>query len=226
MANSINNLDLTFKTSDFSAGPHGRMTLDADRVAIGFTRFTYEDLKKALRNFSEEISRGGSGVVYKDFEIALGTAKGLAYLHDQCLEWVLHCDVKPHNLLLDENYNPMVADYGLSKQLKRSDRVENLDMSLIRGTRWYMAPEWVYNLPITAKVDVYSYGVVVLEMVTRKSPKEIDFDSVEEDSETVTNGIGECDGFRNLVRVALQCVQEKRDARPSMRDVVHMLLAH
>ncbi|XP_042033187.1 putative receptor protein kinase ZmPK1 [Salvia splendens] len=261
------------------------------QVATGFTRFTYEDLKKASRNFSEEIGRGGSGVVYKgmladnrvaaikrlneaslgggeeaflaevsligrlnhvnliqcwgycaqgrhrllvyeymrngslaenlgsnkldrskQFEIALGTAKGLAYLHDECLEWVLHCDVKPHNILLDENYNPKVADFGLSKQLKRSDRVANLDMSLIRGTRGYMAPEWVYNLPITAKVDVYSYGVVVLEMVTGLSPKEIDFDGVEEDSEIVTNEIEEGDGLRNLVRVALQCAQEKRDA--------------
>ncbi|KAL1546878.1 putative receptor protein kinase ZmPK1 [Salvia divinorum] len=73
-----------------------------------------------------------------------------------------------------------------------------------------------------------SYGVVVLEMVTGKSPKEIDFDLVDEDtsSSSVSDGIEECDGLKNLVRVALQCAQEKSDARPSMREVVHMLLTH
>src|SRR5262249_50261363 len=53
------------------------------------------------------------------FEIALGTAKGLAYLHEECLEWVLHCDVKPQNILLDSNYQPKVSDFGLSRLLSR-----------------------------------------------------------------------------------------------------------
>ncbi|KDP41679.1 hypothetical protein JCGZ_16086 [Jatropha curcas] len=97
--------------------------------------------------------------------IALGTAKGLAYLHEECLEWVLHCDVKPQNILLDSNYRPKVSDFGLSKILNRAG-TSNSSFSRIRGIRGYMAPEWVYNLPITSKVDVYSYGIVVLEMVT------------------------------------------------------------
>ena len=104
------------------------------------------------------------------FEIALGTAKGLAYLHEECLEWVLHCDVKPHNILLDSNYRPKVGDFGLSKLLDR-DGGRDLEFTRARGTRGYMAPEWYFvNLPITSKVDVYSYGVVMLEMVTGRSP--------------------------------------------------------
>ncbi|KAK9095812.1 hypothetical protein Sjap_021309 [Stephania japonica] len=216
-------------------------------VVAGFQKFTYKELKKATMSFSQEIGRGGYGIVYKGvlsdgrvaaikqlnearhhegeflaevttigrinhmnliemwgfcserkhrllvyeymecgslaenlssevldwekrFEIALGTAKGLAYLHEDCLEWVLHCDVKPENILLDKNYKPKVADFGLSKLLER-DKLGNISsFSTIRGTRGYMAPEWVLNLPITSKVDVYSYGIVVLELITGKSP--------------------------------------------------------
>ncbi|KAE8010396.1 hypothetical protein FH972_006767 [Carpinus fangiana] len=105
----------------------------------------------------------------KKFEIAVGTAKGLAYLHDECLEWVLHCVVKPENILLDSDYQPKVADFGLSKLLNRGE-LDHLSFSKMRGARGYMAPECAYNLPITSKVDVYSYGIVVLEMVTGKSP--------------------------------------------------------
>ncbi|KAK4797361.1 hypothetical protein SAY86_029687 [Trapa natans] len=106
----------------------------------------------------------------KRFNVAIGAAKGLAYLHEECLEWVLHCDVKPQNILLDSNYWPKVADFGLSKLLSRHGNVKDSGFSKIRGTRGYMAPEWVYDLSITSKVDVYSYGVVLLEMVTGRSP--------------------------------------------------------
>ncbi|KAJ4718945.1 Receptor protein kinase [Melia azedarach] len=105
----------------------------------------------------------------KRFVIAIGTAKGLAYLHDECLEWLLHCDIKPQNILLDSNYQPKVADFGLSKLQSRGG-LNDSSLSRIRGTRGYMAPEWVYNLPVISKMDVYSYGIVLLEMVTGKSP--------------------------------------------------------
>ncbi|KAM0054641.1 putative protein kinase RLK-Pelle-SD-2b family [Helianthus debilis subsp. tardiflorus] len=71
-------------------------------------------------------------------------------------------------MLLDATYNPKVADFGLSK-LFQQDETENSVFSRIRGTRGYMAPEWVFNLPVTSKVDVYSYGMVVLEMITGRS---------------------------------------------------------
>ncbi|TKY68987.1 putative receptor protein kinase ZmPK1 [Spatholobus suberectus] len=103
------------------------------------------------------------------YSIALGTARGLAYLHEECLQWILHCDIKPQNILLDSDYQLKVADFGLSKLLNRSN-LDNSSFSRIRGTRGYMAPEWVFNLPITSKVDVYSYGIVVLEMITERSP--------------------------------------------------------
>ncbi|XP_059637398.1 putative receptor protein kinase ZmPK1 [Cornus florida] len=263
------------------------------QVDYGFKRFTYAALKKASKNFREEIGRGGGGVVYKGtlsdnrvvaikrlngakqgeaeflaevstigrlnhmnliemwgycaegkhrllvyeymehgslaenlnantldwekrFNIALGTAKGLAYLHEECLEWVLHCDVKPHNILLDSNYQPKVSDFGLSKLLNRSGD-NNSSFSRIRGTRGYMAPELVSNLPVTSKVDVYSFGVVVLEIVAK---------------ERATTGVdtinGNCDKGKVeiLVGVALRCVEEDKNARPTMSQVVEMLLRH
>ncbi|VVA12027.1 PREDICTED: putative receptor kinase ZmPK1 [Prunus dulcis] len=180
------------------------------------------------------------------FEIAVGTAKGLAYLHEECLEWVLHCDVKPQNILLDSNYNPKVADFGLSKLLNRSE-VSNSNFSKIRGTRGYMAPEWVHNMPITSKVDVYSYGIVVLEMLTGKSPAE-SVQAIESGGETqkkmmvtwvkekmhgaftkTESQMGadyEQGRLEMLVKVALQCLEEDRDERPTMSQVVEMLLHH
>ncbi|KAF7830586.1 putative receptor protein kinase ZmPK1 [Senna tora] len=295
--------------------------------ATGFQRFGYSELKKATKGFSDEIGRGGGGIVYKGvlqdnrvaaikrltsesnqgeeeflaeistigmlnhmnlidmwgycvegkqrllvyeymehgslaqnlysntldwnkrFNIAVGTARGLAYLHEECLEWVLHCDVKPQNILLDSEFQPKVADFGLSKLLNRDERA-NSGFSRIRGTRGYMAPEWVYNLRITSKVDVYSYGIVMLEMITGKSPMGIH--SLENKGETdqrrlVTwvkekinggptsmfwmeeiadpNLEGKYDSakFEVLVKVALRCVEDDMKERPSMSQVVEML---
>lgn len=190
----------------------------------------------------------------KRFEIALGTARGLAYLHEECLEWVLHCDVKPQNILLDSNYQPKVSDFGLSKLLSRGD-LNHSSFSKIRGTRGYMAPEWLFNMPITSKVDVYSYGVVVLEMVTGKSAAAAGSDGIEtngaidehkslvklarEEMIIANNGVtswikeiidpklkGNYDQAKMeaLVSVALQCVEEDKDARPTMSTVVEKLL--
>ncbi|XP_039050311.1 putative receptor protein kinase ZmPK1 [Hibiscus syriacus] len=185
----------------------------------------------------------------KRFQIAVGTARGLAYIHEECLEWILHCDIKPQNILIDSNYQPKVSDFGLAWLLNRGD-VKYSKISRLRGTRGYMAPEWVLNMPITSKVDVYSYGIVLLELITGRSPSMgvhgIDGkkvmqrtlskwgkDQTETDITETRMGMivdptleGKYDEAEMsvLVKVALQCVQEDRDARPTMGEVVQMLL--
>nr|KJB58577.1 hypothetical protein B456_009G216100 [Gossypium raimondii] len=107
----------------------------------------------------------------KRFQIAVGTAKGLVYIHEECLEWILHCDTKPQNIVIDSNYQPKVSDFGLSSLLNTGDvKSSKISRLQLRGTRGYVAPEWVLNMPITSKVDVHSYGIVLLELVTGRSP--------------------------------------------------------
>nr|GEY62962.1 putative receptor protein kinase ZmPK1 [Tanacetum cinerariifolium] len=106
----------------------------------------------------------------KIYKIALGTAKRLAYLHEECLDWILHCDVKRQNILLDCDYKPKVADSRLSRLLDRDD-TRNLEFTKARRTRGYMALEWLFvNILIMSKVNVYRYGVIMLEMITGQSP--------------------------------------------------------
>ncbi|EFJ36426.1 hypothetical protein SELMODRAFT_27555, partial [Selaginella moellendorffii] len=89
------------------------------------------------------------------FSIALGVAKRITYLHKECYDCILR-DIKPQNILLHENFCPKVSDFGLAKLI---DKERALDVTTIRGTRGYMAPEWVGDRPITSKVDVYIYGM-------------------------------------------------------------------
>ncbi|KAJ4823833.1 hypothetical protein Tsubulata_040671 [Turnera subulata] len=296
-------------------------------AGTGFKRFTYAEMRKATRNFREEIGRGASGIVYKGmlddhrvaaikrlddanegeaeflaeisiigkinhmnliemwgycaegkhrllvyeymehgslaanlssktldwkkrYQIVVGAAKGLAYLHEECLEWVLHCDVKPQNILLDSTFQPKVSDFGLSRLLNRGD-LDNPSFSRIRGTRGYMAPEWLRKQSITSKVDVYSFGVVVLETVTGKnlamqvknadSKEEADRRKLLEEIRDMKYG-GVSDALikqfvdpdmgpdfditkvKTLLRVALNCVKQDKNSRPTMSQVVQMLL--
>ncbi|VAI63358.1 unnamed protein product [Triticum turgidum subsp. durum] len=100
--------------------------------------------------------RGASLGWHARYGIAVGVAKGLAYLHHECLEWIVHCDVKPENIMLGADLEPKIADFGLAELLSRSR---------VQGTRGYIAPEMALNLPITGKADVFSFGVVLLELL-------------------------------------------------------------
>ncbi|KAI9118141.1 hypothetical protein K1719_010473 [Acacia pycnantha] len=139
-------------------------------------------------------------------------------------------------------------------ELVNRNDTNNSGFSRIRGTRGYRAPEWVFNLPITSKVDVYSYGTVVLEMISVKGQVESHMvDGVESHHGTVVTWVREKKNNRGnettsswveqiidptvegnyeigkmemLARVALDCVEEDRDARPTMSQVVEMLRGH
>ena len=178
------------------------------------------------------------------YDIALGIAMGLAYIHEECLEWVLHCDVKPQNILLDNSFRPKLADFGMSKLADPGIGRGKLEMSRVRGTRGYMAPEWLANQEVTAKVDVYSYGVVLLELVTGRSAANVHGESdklliqwvqdkvkckndwgkaTEELVDTRLQGNYDIAQMDLVIRVALMCVKSGKEERPAMSAVVGLL---
>ncbi|PIN12121.1 Serine/threonine protein kinase [Handroanthus impetiginosus] len=96
------------------------------------------------------------------WRIILGIAKGLEYLHEHCNPKILHFDIKPQNILLDEEFNVKIADFGLAKWI---DRDQSNVSTLVKGTRGYMAPELIAGKNVSVKVDVYSFGIVILEII-------------------------------------------------------------
>uniref|UniRef100_A0ACD5VJJ2 Uncharacterized protein n=1 Tax=Avena sativa TaxID=4498 RepID=A0ACD5VJJ2_AVESA len=178
------------------------------------------------------------------FKIALGTARGLAYLHHECLEWVIHCDIKPENILLSRDFEAKIADFGLAKLSKRDSSSFNL--AHMRGTMGYMAPEWALNLPINAKVDAYSYGVVLLELVTgSRISSGIAVDGKEVQLTQFVHAVKELlesgdvkdilvdtrlnchfnpEQVTVMAKLALSCLEE-RNSRPTMNETVRALLA-
>ena len=97
------------------------------------------------------------------YGVMVGTARGLAYLHDGCRERIIHCDIKPENILLDGDFTPKIADFGMAKLVGRDF---SRALTTMRGTVGYLAPEWISGMPISAKADVYSFGMVLFELIS------------------------------------------------------------
>jgi serine/threonine protein kinase len=157
--------------------------------------------------------------------------------------------VKPENILLDKDFEPKIADFGLVKLVSRGSNTET--QSKVHGTRGYIAPEWALNLPITGKADVYSYGVVLLELVKGNRVSRWVVDGEEEVEMAVKRTADvlkeklasedqswlldfvDCrmDGEFNysqaatVLKIAVSCVEEDRRRRPSMSSVVEILLS-
>ncbi|EFJ30723.1 hypothetical protein SELMODRAFT_169795 [Selaginella moellendorffii] len=102
-------------------------------------------------------------------DIALGTAQALAYLHESCDPPVVHCDLKPSNILLDADYEAHVADFGISKLLETSEEIASVSL-MLRGTLGYIPPEYGYASKPSVRGDVYSFGVILLELITGLAP--------------------------------------------------------
>ncbi|OIT07882.1 PREDICTED: leucine-rich repeat receptor-like serine/threonine-protein kinase BAM3 isoform X1 [Nicotiana attenuata] len=171
-------------------------------------------------------------------KIAIEAAKGLSYLHHDCSPMIIHRDVKSNNILLNSELEAHVADFGLAKYLRNNGTSEC--MSAIAGSYGYIAPEYAYTLKIDEKSDVYSYGVVLLELITGRRPVgnfgEEGLDIVQwakRETNWSKEGVVKIldERLKNVATaeamqvffVAMLCVEEYSVERPTMREVVQML---
>ncbi|KAL0284513.1 UNVERIFIED_CONTAM: G-type lectin S-receptor-like serine/threonine-protein kinase SD2-2 [Sesamum calycinum] len=179
------------------------------------------------------------------FRVAVGTARGIAYLHEECRNCIIHCDIKPENILLDEDFSAKVSDFGLAKLIGRDfSRV----LATMRGTWGYVAPEWISGVAITTKADVYSYGMTLLELIGGRRNVEgppsaggggkgetekwffppwaarqiIEGNVAAVVDERLGSTYSEVEAAR-LGLVAVWCIQDDESTRPTMGMVVKML---
>ncbi|XP_050380836.1 G-type lectin S-receptor-like serine/threonine-protein kinase LECRK3 isoform X2 [Argentina anserina] len=166
--------------------------------------------------------------------IARNIARGLLYLHEDCDTQIIHCDIKPQNILMDEYMCPKIADFGLAKLLQQD---QTRTTTGIRGTKGYVAPEWHRKMPITVKADVYSFGIVLLEIVCCR--RNVDWSLPQEEaildelvyhyfesgelSKLIRDEEINVRQFERVIKVALWCMQDEPSLRPSMKKVLLML---
>ncbi|XP_042389812.1 LRR receptor kinase SERK2-like isoform X1 [Zingiber officinale] len=171
--------------------------------------------------------------------VALGTARGLEYLHEHCSHKIIHRDVKAANILLDEDFEAVVGDFGLAKLV---DVRKTSVTTQVRGTMGHIAPEYLSTGKSSERTDVFGYGIMLLELVTGQ--RAIDFSRLEEEDDVLLldhvkklqrekrlsdivdrNLNNEYDGHEveMMIQVALLCTQASPEDRPTMSEVVRML---
>ncbi|KAJ4965026.1 hypothetical protein NE237_016875 [Protea cynaroides] len=180
---------------------------------------------------------GKSGILLdwmRRLQVAVGSARGLAYLHELADPPVIHRDVKSTNILLDERLNAKVSDFGLSKLM--NDNGKSYVTTQVKGTLGYMDPEYFMTHQLTEKSDVYSFGIVMLELITARKPiergtyivrvvrvamdKTRDLYGLHELIDPVILSGKTLEGFEKFVDLAMNCVQELAANRPTMSEVV------
>ncbi|KAH7857047.1 hypothetical protein Vadar_008431 [Vaccinium darrowii] len=215
-------------------------------------RFCFESRHKALiyefmpNGSLDKFIHGGGSLTNHQlgwdalYQIAVGIARGLEYLHRGCNTRILHFDIKPHNILLNEDFCPKISDFGLAKLCPQKESI--ISLLGARGTAGYIAPE-VFSRNfggVSHKSDVYSYGMMVLEMVgERKNNISVEVDHTSEtyfphwvykrlelDEELRSDGITGDEAnasTRKMIIVGLWCIQIDPSHRPSMGRVLEML---
>ncbi|XP_047945891.1 G-type lectin S-receptor-like serine/threonine-protein kinase LECRK3 [Salvia hispanica] len=167
-------------------------------------------------------------------EIARDVSRGILYLHQECETQIIHCDIKPQNILMDDNWRAKISDFGLAKLLKQD---QTNTITGIRGTKGYVAPEWFQKQAITVKADVYSFGVMLLEIICCR--KCVDY-SKSENEAILEEWVYDCyatgkiaslvgdetvdeSEVKRMVKIGIWCVQFEPSLRPTMKNVLLML---
>lgn len=176
------------------------------------------------------------------FKIALGVAEGLSYLHHDCVPAILHRDVKSHNILLGERYESCLADFGLARLVEDDSGGSFSANPQFAGSYGYIAPEYANMTKISEKSDVYSYGVVLLEIITGKKPVDASFpdgqhviqwvrdhlkskkDPVEVlDQKLQGHPDTQIQEMLQALGISLLCTSNRAEDRPTMKDVAALL---
>ncbi|KAL5545715.1 hypothetical protein UlMin_005402, partial [Ulmus minor] len=170
--------------------------------------------------------------------VALGTARGLEYLHEHCNPKIIHRDVKAANVLLDEDFEAVVGDFGLAKLV--DVRKTNVTTQ-VRGTLGHVAPEYMSTGKASEKTDVFGYGIMLLELLT--GLRTVDYSRMDEGGVLLLDHVKKLEREKRLaavvdhnlkndydiqevemiIRIALLCAQKSPQNRPAMSDVVRML---
>ncbi|CAK8563133.1 unnamed protein product [Lathyrus sativus] len=169
-------------------------------------------------------------------KITLGSARGLAYLHHECSPKIVHRDIKSSNILLNENMEPHISDFGLAKLLVDEDAHVT---TVVAGTFGYLAPEYLQSGRATEKSDVYSFGVLLLELVTGKRPTDPSFvkrglnvvgwmntllkENRLEDVVDRRCTDADAETLEVILELAARCTDSNADDRPSMNQVLQLL---
>ncbi|MBA0836299.1 hypothetical protein Goarm_008526, partial [Gossypium armourianum] len=172
------------------------------------------------------------------FDIIVGTAKGLAYLHEEFHACIIHRDIKPSNILLDRDFQPKIADFGLVRLLPEDQTHLSTKFA---GTFGYTAPEYAIHGQLSVKVDTYSFGVVVLEIISGLKNNETSLEPTAEfllkrawglyqdnmAMEIVDRSLDpeeyDIDEMQRMIEIAFLCTQSSASLRPTMSEVVTML---
>ncbi|XP_058113141.1 putative serine/threonine-protein kinase [Magnolia sinica] len=174
----------------------------------------------------------------KLYSIAIGTAKGIAYLHDDCPDRIIHYDIKPENVLLNVDFSPKVSDFGLANLYNRDST--HVPISGFKGTPAYAAPEMSLRFPVTPKCDVYSFGMLLFQILGRGQnfdsrnsgilqwlPRHVWIKFEEGAMEEMVSYLGmsgkDKETAKRMAVVALWCVQHQPELRPPMSTVVKIL---
>ncbi|XP_039154737.1 G-type lectin S-receptor-like serine/threonine-protein kinase LECRK1 [Eucalyptus grandis] len=234
------------------ATERGEEEFQAEMAAIGHTHhknivqllgFCMESSKKLL--VFEYMENGSLSDLLFDVEkrppwservrIALEVARGILYLHEECELQIIHCDITTQNILMDESRTAKISDFGLAKLLMPNQTGTKTE---VRGTRGYVAPELQRSAMVSTKADIYSYGVVLLEIVCCRSNMVVDVSSADEVllcswvyncyiagelAKLVKDEQVDMKSVERMVQIGLLCMQDDSEIRPSIKDVILML---